>query len=64
MQKGVYFHKTAGLTWHAGSARMRCGMQGHVAEPHESGKAQVAHRWRGHVAVATRVHADARGGAT
>ena len=24
----------------------------------------MAHRWPGHVAVATRVHADARGGAT
>ena len=54
----------AELRWCAGPARMRRGTQGHVAElrkpTRRASDAHVAHRWRGRVAGATQVHADAR----
>ena len=48
------------LTWRAEPVRMQCGMQGHVAEPHEPMRSSGGTMWRGCVAGATRVHADAR----
>ena len=43
-----------------GTARMRRGTQGHVAEPHESTWSSSGVMWRRRVAWAMRVHANAR----
>ena len=43
-----------------GTARMRRGTQGHVAEPHESTWSSSGVMWRRRVAWAMPVHADAR----
>ena len=43
---------------------MQRGTQGHVAERHGPTRGTCGIKCRGHVVVATRVHADARGGAT
>ena len=50
------------LTWHAGPAQILRGTQGHVAELCEPTQRLGGARWRGRVAGATQVHADAREG--
>ena len=70
MQKGGFISRgPAELTWCAGPARMRHGMQGHVAEPREPtrclGGAEVVRR-RGramqvHASVQMAPHGSVRG---
>ena len=61
MQKrGFYFStEPAKLTWHVGPARMRHGMQGHMAEPREPMRGGGADTWQDHVSPRRRL-----GGAT